>query len=259
MKGLFIVFEGIEGSGKTTHAKALKKWLEEKRAGYKVEFFKEPTSFPIGSLIKRVLNKEVVVAEEALPLLFAADRADHTIRHITPALEKGSIVICDRYVFSSLAYQGGGMKVKFDIKWLKEINKFIIEPDIVFFLDVPPEEGLKRISRVNDDRYFYDLEVQKRIRETYYNVLNLNWPISDSYLIKRYSMPRKLVSKVRVSLLNNTWVVKIDSTLPHKENQKIIKDFVNWLIKSKNIGVKEEKKEKYKKLSQILNSLKDKK
>ena len=137
MKGSLIVFEGTEGSGKTIQATLLKEWLEKK--DYRVIYTREPTHNTIGSLINKILEREVVLAEEAIPLLFAADRADHTVRHIIPELKKGLVVVCDRYIFSSLAYQSGGMKGLYSLKRLKEINKYALKPDLTFFLDINPE------------------------------------------------------------------------------------------------------------------------
>ena len=113
-KGCLIVFEGIEGSGKTTASRNLQKYLTTKE--HKALWTREPTSSKIGSLIEDILRGEITVAEEAIPLLFAADRADHTKRVIVPAIKKGYIVISDRYVHSSLAYQKSGMEKVFGKK-----------------------------------------------------------------------------------------------------------------------------------------------
>ena len=213
----------------------LEKWLRTK--GYNVVYTREPTyytDYPIGSLINRILERHVTVAEEAIPLLFAADRVDHTKRFIVPALKEGSIVLCDRYVFSSLAYQSRGMRVKFTKKWLKEINKYTMRPDIVFFLDIDPKEGLERLrkdQRIHDDKFFEDLDTQKRIREAYYDVFNLNEHVGEFFNLK--SMPQSLLSKVKTfTIVDRIPVISIDGALP-KENihnviREIVRRFVNY-------------------------------
>jgi dTMP kinase len=176
-KGWFIVFEGIEGSGKTSTSVNLQKLLTAK--GYKVKWTREPTRSKIGLLIEDILMKQTPAAEEAIPLLFAADRADHTKRMIIPWLKKGYIVISDRYTYSSLAYQKSGMEKNFKPDWLWDINKYAIKPDLIVFLDISPEVGLSRIGkgqRIQDDKYFDDIEKQKRIRQTYHELLHQNKP-----------------------------------------------------------------------------------
>ena len=232
MKSCFIVFEGIEGSGKSTQAGLLEKWLKKK--GYKVVRTREPTRYRIGRVISQVLEKEIEVAEEAIPLLFAADRADHTKRFIEPALKEGGIVLCDRYVFSSYAYQTKGMKTSFRKKWLKEINKHALKPDIVFFLDVVPEEGLKRLERVkriHDDKFFEDLETQKRIRKAYYDILNLNQPITNFFGMKnllRLSFP----GIKTLSVSDRIPVIHINGALPknriHMTIRRVVREFLKY-------------------------------
>ena len=112
-KGCFIVFEGLDGSGKSTQVRDLGSKLQKKK--YEVITTQEPTNKNvIGSLLKRILYNNESVPDEVLALLFAADRAHHTINTIIPGLEEGSIVISDRYVYSSLAYQSRGMKKRLE-------------------------------------------------------------------------------------------------------------------------------------------------
>ena len=235
MKGCLIIFEGTEGSGKTVQAKLLEKWL--KKMGYSVLYTREPTKYPIGHLIHQILEKDISATEEAIALLFAADRTNHTKRYIAPALRKGSIVLCDRYVFSSLAYQSRGMKIRLSKKWLKEINKYAIKPDVVFFLDIDPEEGLKRIvkgQRVHDDEFFENLETQQRIREAYYDVLNLNQPITNFFKFK--SMPHSLLFKVKaLSVVDRTPIISIDGALPQENIQDVIRAIMQRFLKHREI------------------------
>ena len=233
--GCFIVFEGIEGSGKTTASRNLQKYLTTK--GYKATWTREPTSSKIGSLIEDILRSETAVAEEAIPLLFAADRADHTKRVIVPAIKKGHIVISDRYVHSSLAYQKSGMGKAFKRDWLEKINKYAINPDLVIFLDVTPEEGLSRIGkwqRIHDDKFFEDMETQKRIRDAYHEILNLNKPLTG--LFDKTLLPSSSLSKVKaLSSVNSVTVVAVDASLDQEAIQNTINEIVQRFLRSQGI------------------------
>lgn len=244
MKGWFIVLEGTEGSGKTTQIRMLNEWLASQK--YRVFLTKEPTKYPIGQLVNQVLSGRIVIAEEAIPLLFAADRADHTKRYIAPALKKGQIVLCDRYVFSSLAYQSAGMGAQFSKTWIKTLNKFIASPDLVLFLDVAPEIGLGRLKghpRIHDDRFFEELKTQIRIREAYYDIFNITKPLTT--LDSLDSSKRRLYSRVESSsIVNGALVARVDANSSTEQVQlqirKIVKEFLEMhkqiLTKSKKIS-----------------------
>jgi dTMP kinase len=243
VKGCFIVFEGTEGSGKTIQATKLERWLSKE--GFPAVFTREPTRFPIGNLINQILEKEVFIADVALPLLFAADRANHTIRYIIPEIKKGSVVICDRYIFSSLAYQSSGMKTAIEKKWLKEINKYVLKPDLTFFLDIDPEIGLKRIKKWrhnHDNKFFEDLETQRRIRKAYYNVFNVNKQLTD--YTKFEIKPRKLLFSnfKALSVYDQTFIITLDGSLPEEEIHKTICNNVQRLLKYRGVSSKKQKK-----------------
>jgi dTMP kinase len=137
--GLFIVFEGIDGSGKSTQAQMLFSWMKEK--GVPVILTAEPSDGPIGRKI-RALKMRPSPEKEAE--LFTQDRFDHLERTILPALKRGTTVICDRYVHSSVAYQGArGIDVQ---EIMNRNNKFAIKPDSVFLLEVPVDLALSRIA-----------------------------------------------------------------------------------------------------------------
>ena len=159
MKGIFITFEGTEGSGKTTIINNIEKELKEK--GFKVIKTREPggsnISEEIRNIILNVENVEMDKITEAL--LYAASRRQHVIEVIKPHLEKGYIVLCDRYVDSSLAYQGYARGI--GIEKVYQLNQFAIEgllPDLTLYIDVKPEIGLKRISNNHRDQDRLDLE-----------------------------------------------------------------------------------------------------
>lgn len=142
-QGVFICVEGLDGSGKTTQAKRLVRAL--RREGFDAVYTTEPSDGKIGKLVRRfVLDREerVPIALEAL--LFAADRVDHLETAIKPLLEQGKVVVCDRYVYSSLAYQGAA---GLDLAWIGSINRFALKPDRALFIDVDPELVLKRLKR----------------------------------------------------------------------------------------------------------------
>lgn len=159
MRGLLIAFEGVDGAGKTTQAKRLARWLA--RRGVKARYTREPTRTSLGKILQSMAyRRDVDVEVEAL--LFAADRLIHLRRVIEPLLEEGVIVISDRYLHSSLAYQSA---IIGDIKWVEEINRYARKPDLGLFLDVDPEISLKRIKRRKTR--FEDIDFLRRVREIY--------------------------------------------------------------------------------------------
>jgi dTMP kinase len=159
--GVFICVEGIDGSGKTTQSRLLVKNLRKK--GFDTVYTAEPSQGVVGKFIKKTIlhgEKRNSVIIEAL--LFAADRVDHLEREVKPALGKGMIVICDRYLYSSLAYQGAA---GLDLNWIQEINKWAIQPHLSIFIDVPPEVVIKRLNRKKS--VMETIENQRKVREVY--------------------------------------------------------------------------------------------
>ena len=162
-RGAFICIEGIDASGKTTQAHRLVRNL--RRRGLDAVYTTEPSTGEIGKLIRdHVLNrkKRVPVAVEAL--LFAADRVDHVDKEIKPALQKGKIVICDRYVYSTLAYQGAA---DLDLNWIEQINQFALVPNMALFLDVSPEVVIERMQSKSKKSVMETLKNQRRVCEIY--------------------------------------------------------------------------------------------
>jgi len=160
-QGTFICIEGIDASGKTTQARLLTKSL--RRRGFDVVYTTEPSHSEVGKFIRRYVlqrKKRVPIVVEAL--LFAVDRIDHVENRIKPALEKRKIVVCDRYVYSSLAYQGAA---GLDQTWIEQINRLALTPDLSLFIDVPPEVVLKRIKR--ERSVMETLRNQRRVRGIY--------------------------------------------------------------------------------------------
>lgn len=172
-KGLFITFEGPDGCGKTSIINLLKEYYKDNE---KVLFTREPGGTKISEKIRDIIlskeNKEMSERTEAL--LYAASRSQHVDEFIKPNLEKGNIIISDRFVLSSLAYQGGGRNL--GVENVKKINDFAtngISPDLVFFFYVDPITTLKRKSQSKDaDRLELSGDTfHKRVYDTYMNLL----------------------------------------------------------------------------------------
>ena len=140
--GVFIVFEGIDGSGKSTHIKLLAEELRGR--GLHVLETSEPSRDRIGTFIREYAERNGDrFTLETETLLFAADRYEHVKQVITPALERGMVVISDRYFYSSIAYQGA---TGIDLDWIREMNRFAPRPDLSVLLDISPEYSLQRVN-----------------------------------------------------------------------------------------------------------------
>jgi len=146
-RGTFVVFEGGEGAGKSTQVAALANALRERHR--EVVVTREPGATEVGQRIRSlVLGKQSVLSPRAEALLYAADRADHVATVVRPALSRGAVVISDRYVDSSLAYQGAGRTLPVDeVSWLSSWATGGLRPDLVVLLDLPPEVGLGRAAK----------------------------------------------------------------------------------------------------------------
>ncbi|MEM3411829.1 MAG: dTMP kinase [archaeon] len=162
---MFIVFEGLDGSGQSTQAELLYEYLTSR--GKKVLLTKEPTNTIFGGIAKSCLKKELNLSPMTLQLLFATDRSHHLEKEILPALETGKIVISDRYFFSSIAY--GSLDVEMD--FLMKINSKFKVPDLIFFLDVPPKICIKRISNSRNGFELFEEEKKlEKVRENYLKI-----------------------------------------------------------------------------------------
>ena len=160
-KGVFVCIEGLDASGKTTHAHRLVRNL--RRKGFDALYTTEPSRGEIGRFIRTfILQRKRRVPSVVEALLFAVDRVDHVEKEIKPMLENRKIVVSDRYVYSTLAYQGAA---GLDIKWIEEINRLALSPDLAIYIDVPPEVVVKRIRRKKS--VMERLETQRRVREVY--------------------------------------------------------------------------------------------
>lgn len=159
-KGFFFVLDGIDGCGKSLHSKILSDEL--RREGYKTVRTTEPSSGIVGHFIKSSILQSRKAPPEIEVLLFAADRFDHLNREVLPLLERGMIVISDRYVHASLAYQGAQ---DVSVDWIRQVNSFAIKPDLSIYLDVRPEIGLRR--KRGRPSVLEKLELQRKVRDAF--------------------------------------------------------------------------------------------
>lgn len=161
MAGVFITFEGGEGSGKTTIASLVKEQLEKE--GYQVVLTREPGGVDIAEEIRNVILdvKNTNMDKKTEALLYAASRRQHLVEKVIPALNQGAVVICDRFIDSSLVYQGLARGI--DIDEVYEMNLFATEnilPQRTIFFDIQPELGMQRIA-MNKDREVNRLDMEK--------------------------------------------------------------------------------------------------
>lgn len=166
-RGRFIAIEGIDGSGTTLQTRALAAWLA--RRGHTVLETREPSGGAIGTLVRERLSVRAAALDPAaLALLFAADRLDHVHREVEPALASGAVVLTDRYLLSSLAYQS----LDCDATWVRAINARAPNPDLTLVLEVPVEVAFARVQRRMADgaapeERFDALALQRRIAGHY--------------------------------------------------------------------------------------------
>lgn len=200
---MFITLEGPEGSGKTTAVEAAVKKLQE--MGYEIVRTREPGGTPIAEQIRNViLDKENTAMDPRTEaLLYAASRRQHLVEKVWPALKEGKIVICDRYLDSSLAYQGGARGLGVDN--ILNINLFATEntwPDLTLLFDIKPEIGLARIS-ANAEREVNRLDLEKldfhnKVRNTFLQLAR-TWP--DRFVIIDASLSREEVAKATMEAI----------------------------------------------------------
>ena len=170
-KGIFVCVEGLDGCGKTTQAKLLVAKLKKE---YDAIYTAEPSNGKIGAFVRNQYlygEKRVSCVTEAL--MFAADRIDHVENEILPALKDGQLVVSDRYLYSSLAYQGAA---GLDLSWIEKINQFALVPDFGVYIDVDPKVVMQRLNRKKS--VMEDLATQQKVREIYLKL------VTDGHLAK---------------------------------------------------------------------------
>jgi dTMP kinase len=172
-RGAFIVLEGLDGAGTTTQCAALAAVL--RRKGHRVHVTAEPSSGPIGTLIRQALGGRLglpgrhgPLTPETMALLFAADRVDHLAAEVEPALARGEVVLSDRYLLSSLAYQGAQV----GMAWVESLNRAARRPDLTLFLDIDVAvAGQRRRHRGGHPELYETTEVQRATARQYRRAL----------------------------------------------------------------------------------------
>ena len=200
---MFITLEGPEGSGKTTAVKAAVARLQE--LGYQVVQTREPGGTPIAEQIRNVIldKANTTMDPRTEALLYAASRRQHLVEKVWPAIKEGKIVICDRYLDSSLAYQGGARGLGVDN--ILNVNLFATEntyPDLTLLFDIKPELGLERIAK-NADREVNRLDLEKidfhnKVRQTF---LDLSKRYPDRYVVIDASKSKEEVQKATMDAI----------------------------------------------------------
>jgi dTMP kinase len=159
-KGAFICIEGLDGCGKTTQAKLLARKLGKSHSAI---YTAEPSLGEIGTFIReRCLYGEKRLSPVAEALLFAADRVEHVENEVLSALNEGRLVISDRYIYSSLAYQGAA---GLSLEWIKKVNEHALKPDLAVFIDVDPKTAMQRLKP--ERSVMENMETQQRVRDVY--------------------------------------------------------------------------------------------
>lgn len=209
-KGKFITLEGTEGSGKSVQTRLLADYL--KKLGYKVIVTREPGNTHIGQSIRKLLldpkNKSLDIVTELF--LYLADRAQHVREVIEPYLKKGYIIICDRFMDATMAYQGYGRKLPIDlIKKLNQLATRGIKPDLTILLDVPVELGLKRAIAEADKGKKKGPKGGDRMER---QAIDFHYDVHNGYL----SIAKKEPKRVHVIRIKNN----IDNT--QKEIRKLV-------------------------------------
>lgn len=182
MNGKLIVFEGLDGAGKSTQIFLLREWLQShhKIPQENIVTTRQPGGTGLGVYLKRLLISSGIETPSPMTelLLFASDRSQHMDLIVLPALDAGKIVICDRYVYSTVAYQGYGRGLDLEkIHLLNDISCLGVEPDLAFFLDVDLENSAKRLDHQEKDRIeMMDRDFHNRVRDGFLsqNLINID-------------------------------------------------------------------------------------
>ena len=200
---MFITIEGPEGSGKTTAVATAVKELE--KMGYQIVRTREPGGTPIAEQIRNVIldKNNTAMDQRTEALLYAASRRQHLVEKVWPALKEGKIVVCDRYLDSSLAYQGGARGLGVDN--ILNVNNFATEgtfPDLTLLFDLQPELGLARIA-ANSNREvnrldLEKLEFHKKVRDTF---LELAKRYPERFVVIDASQSREEVAKKTLEVM----------------------------------------------------------
>jgi dTMP kinase len=200
--GLFITFEGGEGCGKSTQSRLLLKKLEQRNIP--VVLTHEPGGTALGNELRKALKRKrgSFISPQAELFLVAASRAQLVTEVIRPALEEGKVVICDRFTYSTLVYQGYGRGLDFTaIQMVNNVATGNLKPDLTILLDISPDQGLARKRSLRDRFELEDLSFHRRVREGYLKMVAAE---SERWLVIDASLPKAKIAEIiwdRVSRL----------------------------------------------------------
>ena len=189
--GVFVCFEGGDGSGKSTQARALAQWLQSE--GYVVRLTFEPGDTEVGVRVRQIVLDPATgeLSDRTESLLYAADKAEHVHRIVRPALDRGEVVITDRYVDSMLAYQGAGRPLELaEVEHVARWATHDLRPHLTVVLDVAPDHGLGRFDK-RDRIEGESVEFHERVRRAY---LDLAEADPDHYLVVDARLPVKVIA-----------------------------------------------------------------
>ena len=196
-RGRFIVFEGIDGSGKSTQIKKISNRLQV--TGNNVYSTFEPTEGPIGSLIRQMLSGKLATDQRTIASLFAADRTDHLVNHengIRRKVDKGEIVLCDRYYFSSYAYHAQYINMEWVIQ-ANSLNAEILRPDMTIFIDVDPDLCFERIKSSRSNFEMYEkIDIMKKVRASYFKAFDTLKDLEKIIIIDGNTTKKKVEDKI---------------------------------------------------------------
>jgi len=200
--GLFIAFEGGEGCGKSTQSELLLKKFQQQNIPAVLTH--EPGGTALGNELRRALKRErgSFISPQAELFLVAASRAQLVAEVIRPALEEGKVIICDRFTYSTLVYQGYGRGL--ELSFVETVNNIAtqnLKPDLTILLDISPEQGLARKGSLRDRFELEDLSFHRRVREGYLRMVAAE---SERWLVIDASLPKEKVAGIiwdRVSKL----------------------------------------------------------
>ncbi len=173
-EGLFITFEGADGCGKTTQIKMLKDYLEN--SGYEVVLTREPGAKGLGEKVREILlNYDGEVSDRCESFLFLADRAQNIDTIVNPAVKAGKIVLCDRHIDSTVAYQGYGRGL--DLERINMLNRLATDgktPDLTLVFDIDVETSMQRVGKNKDRMESAGVEFHNKVRNGYLEIAKLN-------------------------------------------------------------------------------------
>ncbi len=209
-RGKFIVFEGIDGSGKSTQIKLLSKAFEKRNIKYQSTL--EPTYGMVGGVLHDILSGKVKADPKVTASLFVADRLDHILNEkdgLLKTINSGKTVICDRYYFSSYAYQS----VEVPRDWVISANRLafeVLKPDVTIFIDIPAEVAMERISQNRDNIELYEnLERLAAVREGYFSAFELLKNEENIFVVNGNQPPEIIAEEIENYIFKNIFLGKV--------------------------------------------------